>query len=149
MNQPEDQHRRVEVVTWSGSGALECLATRIKVGLRRRSTVMVVPGTWPDSELDEVLEHVLVDANGDSEQLGSFEYAFAEAGLPVAAVAVGMDCSLDGVEFDGDERRGLVAVITINGRRQRLSLLDVVIADESHQAARLLAALRRWWVPPR
>ena len=72
---------------------------------------------------------------------------FAEAGLPVDAEAVGMPCSLDVVEFDGHERRGLVAVVTLAGRRQRLSLLDVVITDESHDAARLLAAFRRWWVP--
>jgi len=108
-----------------------------------------VPGTWPDSELDELVEDVLVDAYGDGEQLGAFECAFAEVGLPARAEAVGMECSLDEVEFDGDERRGLVAVVTLAGRRQRLSLLDVVIADELHDAARLLAAFRRWWVPPR
>ena len=107
-----------------------------------------MPGTWPEGELDELIEEVLVDAYGDSEQLGAFECVFADAGLPVAAVAVGMACSLDEVEFDGDERRGLVAVITLDGRR-RLSLLDVAITDESDEAARLLAAFRRWWVLPR
>lgn len=66
-----------------------------------------MPGTWPEGELDELIEEVLVDAYGDSEQLGAFECVFADAGLPVAAVAVGMACSLDEVEFDGDERRGL------------------------------------------
>ena len=45
---------------------------------------MGVPGTWADGELDELLEDVLVDAYGDSEQLGAFECVFAEAGLPVA-----------------------------------------------------------------
>ena len=108
-----------------------------------------MPGTWPDGELDELVDDVLVDAYGDSEQLGAFECVFAEADLPVAAEAVGLPCVLDGVEFDGDERRGLVAVITLEGRRQRLGLLDVVITDEGHEAARLLAAFRRWWVPQR
>jgi hypothetical protein len=108
---------------------------------------MDVPGTWPDGDLDELLEDVLVDACGDSEQLGAFECVIAEAGLPVAAKAVGMACSLDRVEFDGDERRGLIAVVTRDRRRQRMSLLDVVITDDSHEAARLLAAFRRWWVP--
>ena len=108
-----------------------------------------MPGTWPEGELDELIEEVLVDAYGDSEQLGAFECVFADAGLPVAAVAVGMACSLDEVEFDGDEPRGLVAVITLDGRRRGLSLLDVAITDESHEAARLLAVLRRRWVLPR
>lgn len=106
-----------------------------------------VPETWPDGELDELLEDVLVDAYGESEQLGAFECVFAETGLRVAAETVGLACVLDGVEFDGDERRGLVAVITLDGRQQRLSLLDLVITDEPHEAARLLAAFRRWWVP--
>jgi hypothetical protein len=108
---------------------------------------MDVPGMWPDFDLDELLEDVLVDAYGEGEQLGAFECVFAEAGLPVAAEVVGMACSLDRVVFDGDERRGLIAVVTLDGRRQRLSLLDVVITDDSHEAARLLAAFRRWWVP--
>jgi hypothetical protein len=111
--------------------------------------VKPVSGPWPEGELDALIEEVLVDAYGASEQLGAFECAFAETGLPVAAVAVGIVCSLDKVEFDGDERRGLVAAITLDGRRQRLSLLDVVITDESHAAARLLAAFRRRWVPLR
>ncbi len=102
---------------------------------------------WPDVELDELLDDVLVDAYGDSEQLGACEFVFAEAGPPAAAEAVGLACALDRVEFDGDERRGLVAVLTLDGRRQQLSSLDVVITDESHEAARLLAAFRRWWVP--
>ncbi len=110
---------------------------------------MAVPGTWLDSELDELLEEVLADAYGESEQLGAFECVCAEAGLPAVAEAVGLACSLDDVEFDGDERRGLVAIITLDGRRQRLSLLDIVITDEAHDAARLLAAFRRWWVPQR
>ena len=101
---------------------------------------MGVPGTWADGQLDALLEDVLADAYGDGEQLGAFGCVFADAGLPAAAEAAGLPCTMDGVEFDGDERRGLVAVITLDGRRQRLSLLDVVITDESHEAARLLAA---------
>lgn len=119
------------------------------IGGVRTSTVLAVPGAWSDRELDELREEVLVDAYGDSEQLGAFECAFAEAGLPVGAEAVGLVCTLDEVTFDGDERRGLVAVVTLDGRRQRLSLLDVAITDESHEAARLLAAFLRWWVPLR
>ena len=110
---------------------------------------MDVPRMWPDGELDALPEDVLVDAYGDGEQLGAFECVFAGAGLPVAAEAVGLACTLARVEFDGDERRGLVAVIALDGRRRRLSLPDVVITDESHEAARLLAAFRRWWVPQR
>ena len=103
---------------------------------------------WSDAELDELIEEVLVDAHNDSEQLGSFECVIADSDLPVAAEALGMECTLVEVVFDGDERRGLVGVIDLDGRRHRLSLLDVTITDVASEAAQLLAAFRRWWVPP-
>ncbi len=109
--------------------------------------VVMLP--WSDAELDELIEDVLVDAYGVSEQLGSFDCVFAEAGLPVAAEALGTTCTLHAVEFDGDERRGLVAVTELEGHRHRLSLVDITITDNSHEAAPLLAAFRKWWVPPR
>jgi hypothetical protein len=34
---------------------------------------MSVPGTWSVGELEELIAEVLVDAYGDSEQLGAFE----------------------------------------------------------------------------
>jgi hypothetical protein len=108
-----------------------------------------VSGPWPEGELDALIEEVLVDAYGDGEQLGAFECVLAEAGMPVKASVVGLVCSLDKVEFEGDERRGLVGVVTLDGRRQRVSLLDVFITDESHEVARLSAAFRRWWEPLR
>jgi hypothetical protein len=107
----------------------------------------VVP-PWSDAELDELIEEVIVDAYNDSEQLGSFDCVFAESGLPVAAVALDMPCTLVEVMFDGDERRGLIGVIELNGRRHQMNLLDVTIPDVANEAARLLAAFRKWWVPP-
>jgi hypothetical protein len=102
---------------------------------------------WPDAELDELIEEVTVDAYNDSEQLGSFECVFAGADLPVAAETLGMPCTLIEVVFDGDERRGLIGVVDLDGRQHRISLLDVTILDTTSEAARLTAAFRRWWVP--
>ena len=107
-----------------------------------------MPRRWSDADLDGLIEEVLVDAYGDSERLSSFECAFDEAGLPVAAAALEMACSLVAVRFDGDERRGLEGEIVLDGALHRMSLLDVVFTDDGHDAARLLAAFRRWWVPP-
>jgi hypothetical protein len=111
------------------------------------STVTRVAGVWSSRELDALVDDVLVDAYGDAEQLGSFECVFGESGLPVAAEVLGMPCTLLAVEFDGDERTGLVAVVVLDGQRRRVGLLDIVITEDSHAAARLLAAFRRWWVP--
>ena len=102
---------------------------------------------WSDAELDELIEAVIVDAYNDSEHLGSFECVFAETDLPVVAEALGMPCTLIDVLFDGDERRGLVGVIDLDGRQHRIGLLDVVVSDTASEAARLMAAFRRWWVP--
>jgi hypothetical protein len=102
---------------------------------------------WSEAELDRLIEDVLVDVYGDSEQLGAFECAFAESGLPAAAEVIGLPCSLDSVEFNGDERRGLIANVTIDSRPQRVGLVDVRVTDRAHDAARLMAAFERWWVP--
>ena len=56
--------------------------------------VGVVTSEWSDAELDLLVDDVLVDAYGDSEQLTAFECAFAETGLPVAAEVIGRACSL-------------------------------------------------------
>jgi hypothetical protein len=102
---------------------------------------------WSEAGLDRLIDDLLVDAYGDSEQLGAFECAFAESGLPAAAEVIELPCSLDSVEFNGDERRGLIANVTIDGRPQRIGLLDVRVTDLAHDAARLIAAFERWWVP--
>lgn len=95
--------------------------------------------------MDELIEEVLVDAFGESEQLSSFECAFAEAELPVRARALG---TLTGVGFDGDVRRGLEADLMIDGRVERVGILSVEVArDDRPEFARLLTAFRRWWVP--
>ena len=107
-----------------------------------------MPRRWSNADLDGLIEEVLVDAYDDSEQLSSFECAFDEVRLPVAAAALGMACSLVAVRFNGDERRGLEGEIVLDGALHRMSLLDVVVTDDGHDAARLLAAFRRWWVPP-
>ena len=86
---------------------------------------------WSDADLDGLIEEILVDAYGDSEQVSSFERAFDEAGLSVAAAALGMACSLVavGLRLDGDERRGLEGEIVLEGARHRMNLLDVVVTD--------------------
>ena len=100
-----------------------------------------MPRRWSDADLDGLLEEILVDAYGDSERSSSFERAFDEAGLPVAAKALGMASSLVAVRFDGDERRGLQGEIVLDGARHRMNLFDVKVTDGKHDAARLLAAL--------
>lgn len=109
--------------------------------------VGVVTSGWSETELDLLIEDVLVDAYGDSEQLGAFECAFEDCGLPAAAEVIGRACSLESVEYTGDERRGLVANVMIDGLSRGVGLVEVEVTDQGHDAARLMAAFNGWWVP--
>jgi hypothetical protein len=88
--------------------------------------------------IDRLLEEILVDAYGDSEQLTSFEVAFDElARLPFAARVAGANLEVIKVEFEGDERRGLTAVCRREGETYRLSLGDLTPGAMTMETARL------------
>ncbi len=103
----------------------------------------------PDA-IDELLEEILVDAYGDSEQLTSFEIAFeGRARFPFRARIVGTTVDVTKVRYEGDERRGLTAVCRHEGETLRVALADHTPGVMTHETARLLAAYRRWLgVPP-
>jgi tetratricopeptide (TPR) repeat protein len=98
-----------------------------------------------NDDIDALLEEILVDAYGDSEQLTSFEQAFQEsARFPFAAQVVGTRVEVVKVKFDGDERHGLTAVCKRDADRYSVSLQDVVPGPVPIETATLLAAYRRW-----
>ena len=101
---------------------------------------------WSDAELDEVIEEVIVDAYDDSEQLTSFECAFQEADFPIAGRALGRPVTVLSVVFDGNPRKGLRALLRVDGQAHELDLIDVAVSDDPRGTARLVAAYRRWWV---
>lgn len=96
-----------------------------------------------DGELEELIQRVTVDAYGD-EGYWSFLQTFADdLRFPFSATLAGIPVVVTGVDFDGDERRGLVAVIERSGRTGTVSLLDIE-PEATHGAALLLAAYERW-----
>jgi hypothetical protein len=95
-----------------------------------------------------LLEEILVDAYNESEQLSSFEVAFDEATFPIGGTVLGRSVVITAVVFDGDERRGLRAVVHADGSSQQLDLLDVDVDESPADTAKLVSAYRRWWVPP-
>jgi hypothetical protein len=109
--------------------------------------VGVVTSEWSEAELDLLIEDVLVYAYGDGEQLTAFECAFETCGLPASAEVLGRASTLEAVEFTGDERRGLIESVVIDGSSRQVGLVEVEVADRGHDAARLAAAFKRWWVP--
>jgi hypothetical protein len=63
-----------------------------------------------DDVIDELIEEVIVDAYGEAEQLWSFRQGFEDrARLPFGGRVIGVDIEVMAVDFDGDDRRGLVA----------------------------------------
>jgi hypothetical protein len=68
---------------------------------------------------------------------------------------VGAAVEVTAVDYEGDERRGLLALCRRDGATHRIPLLDVIPAGPlSLATARLVAAYRQWWgaapqtVPP-
>lgn len=96
--------------------------------------------------IDDLIEEIIVDAYGEHEQLWSFRQVFEdEARFPFHGRVVGVEVEVRSVDFDGDERRGLIAVCRRAGEVHRVSLLDVT--PEGPQPLRtrqLLDAYRRW-----
>jgi hypothetical protein len=99
--------------------------------------------SWDSRELDALAEEITVDAYGDAEQISSFECAFEELGALPNARVLGEAVAVDCIWFDGDERRGLIARCRRKDREHSVSLLDLDFPQGS-QAARLVAAYRRW-----
>jgi hypothetical protein len=97
-----------------------------------------------DDDPDELIEQITVDAYGD-EGYWSFRQAFEdEVMFPLAATLIGIPISVAAIDFDGDERRGLVAVVQRDAKRTAISLLDIEIPPSQQTADRLVAAYRRW-----
>ena len=97
-------------------------------------------------EIDALIAEVLVDAYGDDEQLWSFRQWFEDsATLPFRATVVGAEVEVLAIDYDGDDRRGLVARCERDGQRHSVSLLDITATGSlPTDTATLLAAYRRW-----
>lgn len=91
-------------------------------------------------DLDELIEHITVDAYGN-EGYWSFLQAFEDhIQHPVPASVAGAAVTVTAVDFDGDERRGLIAMVEREGRTWTISLIDLDISEEQVQRSRLTNA---------
>ena len=95
----------------------------------------------------ERIEEIIVDAYGEDEQLSAFRQVFEDdARFPIPGRVVGAGVDVTAVEYDGDERRGLVAVCRRGGEHYTVSLLDVQpVGPFTAETRLLLDAYRRWW----
>ncbi len=98
-----------------------------------------------DSGIDTLLDEILVDADGDDEQLWAFrELIENNVDLPADAFVIGESVSVVAIDYDGNPRRGLTASCNrADGSRHLVSLAEVRFAEAS-EPARYAAAYRKW-----
>ena len=97
------------------------------------------------AELDRLLDGILVDANGDDEQLTALCQALSdETRVPFDAFVVGEPIAVVGFEYDGNVRRGVTARCRrSNGSVHAVAAADVLVAPGASSAP-YLGAYRRW-----
>ena len=97
------------------------------------------------ADLDRLVEEIVVDAYGESEQLTAFCQALSdEAGVPCDAFVVGVPVAVTAFDYDGNERRGITARCRMEGGAVHVVAAADVSARPGTRASRYLAAYRRW-----
>ena len=102
-------------------------------------------GRESEKELNDLVDKITEDAHGDDEQLWAFLQAFEdEVALPADAFVVGEPLSVLAIDYEGNERRGLVARCRReDGAEYLIAASDVMFHDGS-PGARSVAAYRTW-----
>jgi hypothetical protein len=96
-------------------------------------------------ELNDLVDDITVDADGDDEQLWAFRQVIEdEVAMPSDAFVVGEPVTILEIDYDGNERRGLTAKL----RRQDASVHVISASDlifpEGSKGADYMAAYRTW-----
>lgn len=97
-----------------------------------------------DEKLDELIDELTVDCYGEDEQLTGLLTAIEDEPIsPIAATVVGAPVEVFAFDYEGDPRRGLVARCRRGENTYVVSVLDLVVAQDS-RLSRILAAYGRW-----
>jgi hypothetical protein len=97
-----------------------------------------------DDGVDELIDVITVDACGD-EGHWCFLQAFEDAiQFAIPATLAGMPVMVTGLDFDGNEQRGMLATVDRDGHSATISLLDLEVPTSQRTANQLLAAYKRW-----
>lgn len=95
--------------------------------------------------LDELIDEITVDAEGEQELLWAFRQAFEDnVTVPAEGSVVGVPVLVMAFDYDGNERRGLTAKCRgADGDRYVVAAADVTMPPDS-DASRYVAAYRKW-----
>ncbi len=96
-------------------------------------------------DLDELLEKITVDADGDDEQLWALRQAFEDdVMLPADGFVIGEPVSVTEIDYDGNERRGLTARCRREDGSEHVVAASDVVFPQGSSGARHVAAYRKW-----
>ena len=95
--------------------------------------------------MDELIDEITTDANGEDEQLWAFRQAFEDnVSVPCEATVIGEPVKVMKFDYDGNNRRGLTAMCRgADGTNYVAAASDLVI-PLSASGGRYLAAYRKW-----
>lgn len=97
-----------------------------------------------DDELNELIEQITVDAYGDEGYWSFLQAIEDDVRVPFTASLLGTPVVVTRIDFDGDDRRGLVATVERDGTAATISILDVDFTARGQPGAHIVAAYRRW-----
>lgn len=102
-------------------------------------------GAAETAHLDQLIDRITTDANGDDEQLQAFRRAFEnEVATPFDATVAGAPVIVDKFDYDGNVRRGLTALCFARDGTEHTVAVPEVAVRVREKAARYLAAYRKW-----
>ncbi len=86
-----------------------------------------------------------MDAYGEDEQLWAFLQAFEDnILLPADVCVIGEPVSVTEIDYDGNTRRGLIAVCRKTSGAEYVIALSETVFPEGAQGARYVAAYLKW-----
>ncbi len=96
-----------------------------------------------DAGLDEMIQEVIVDAYGESEQTVAFYVMFEDnLAMPFKTEVLGVEVTVERIDLTGDEQ--IVAICCRGKARQRVPILDLPLPSPPPEGADWIAAFRRW-----
>jgi hypothetical protein len=95
------------------------------------------------ARLRELVDEAIVDAYGESEQVGGFYTAIEEhLAVPFETTVLGMTVIVRGVDLS--ERDEIVAICARGRYRQAIPILDLVLPSPAPEGAEWIEAYRFW-----
>ncbi len=96
-------------------------------------------------ELNDLVDDITVDADGDDEQLWAFRQVIEdEVAMPTDAFVVGEPVTVKEIDYDGNERRGLTAKLRREDAFEHVVSASDLIFPEGSKGADYIAAYRTW-----